>query len=162
MAEFPAAYLITFRTYGSWLHGDERGSVAFRRNEFGTPKIAPNPTRVALNRLSMRWPQQSLDTPARTIVNQTIREVCEHRGWQLHALAIRTEHIHVVVSAELPPERLLRDFKAWCTRRMRDAGLLPPEQKLWSHHGSTVYLWDERAIADAWVYVEHGQGEPLP
>jgi len=23
----PLAYLITFRSYGTWLHGDERGSV---------------------------------------------------------------------------------------------------------------------------------------
>jgi hypothetical protein len=25
--EFPLAYFISFRTYGTWLHGDERGSV---------------------------------------------------------------------------------------------------------------------------------------
>src|SRR5256886_8163861 len=28
--EFPLVYLITFRCYGTWLHGDERGS--YRRN----------------------------------------------------------------------------------------------------------------------------------
>ncbi len=32
----PLAYLITFRTYGTWLHGDERGSVDKNHNKFGT------------------------------------------------------------------------------------------------------------------------------
>jgi hypothetical protein len=29
----PLAYLITFRCYGTWLHGDERGSVDRFRNQ---------------------------------------------------------------------------------------------------------------------------------
>ena len=33
----PLAYLITFRTYGTWLHGDARGSVDREHNVFGTP-----------------------------------------------------------------------------------------------------------------------------
>ncbi len=37
------AFLITFRCYGTWLHGDERGSVDRRYyNRLGTPKITPN------------------------------------------------------------------------------------------------------------------------
>jgi hypothetical protein len=42
---FPLAYLLTFRTYGTWLHGDERTSV--RRdgwNRFGHPRYKENPT----------------------------------------------------------------------------------------------------------------------
>ena len=41
--EFPLAYLITFRTYGTWLHGDERGSIGRTGNaRLGTVKIDPN------------------------------------------------------------------------------------------------------------------------
>ena len=40
--EFPLAYLITFRCYGTWLHGDERGSMDRTHNVFGAPKIAAN------------------------------------------------------------------------------------------------------------------------
>lgn len=37
------AYLITLRCYGTWLRGDERGSVDRRYyNRFGTSKIAPD------------------------------------------------------------------------------------------------------------------------
>jgi hypothetical protein len=47
MAEYrnehiPLAYLITFRAYGTWLHGDKRGSVNRFHNRFGTPFIAPS------------------------------------------------------------------------------------------------------------------------
>jgi hypothetical protein len=47
MAEYrdehiPLAYLITFRAYGTWLHGDKRGSVNRFHNRFGTSLIAPN------------------------------------------------------------------------------------------------------------------------
>jgi hypothetical protein len=39
---FPLAYLITLRTFGTWLHGDERGSVGRKRNVYGRREIAPN------------------------------------------------------------------------------------------------------------------------
>ena len=38
------AYLITFRCYGTWLHGDERGSVDRKHfNRYGAKRIQPNP-----------------------------------------------------------------------------------------------------------------------
>ena len=40
---YPLAYLITFRCYGTWLHGEERGSID-RRNyhKYGTPDMPAN------------------------------------------------------------------------------------------------------------------------
>src|SRR6266446_2234497 len=40
--EIPLAYLITFRCYGTWLHGDERGSMDRKRNKYGAARIQPN------------------------------------------------------------------------------------------------------------------------
>ncbi len=36
--EFPLAYLISFRCYGTWVHGDTRRSVDRKQNAYGTPK----------------------------------------------------------------------------------------------------------------------------
>ncbi|MGH9840991.1 MAG: hypothetical protein ACREEM_19730 [Blastocatellia bacterium] len=36
-SRIPLAYLITFRCYGTWLHGDERGSVDRDHNIYRTP-----------------------------------------------------------------------------------------------------------------------------
>jgi hypothetical protein len=40
--DVPLAYLITFRTYGTWLPGDERGSIDRFHNVFRSPRVAPN------------------------------------------------------------------------------------------------------------------------
>jgi hypothetical protein len=40
--DIPLAYLITFRCYGTWLHGDERGSIDRFHNRYKSPYIAPN------------------------------------------------------------------------------------------------------------------------
>ena len=38
----PCAYIITCRTYGTWLHGDSRTSVDRKHNVFLMPKIKAN------------------------------------------------------------------------------------------------------------------------
>jgi len=43
---WPLAYLITFRCYGTWLHGEERGSIDRKNyNRYGTADMPAN-TRV--------------------------------------------------------------------------------------------------------------------
>jgi hypothetical protein len=46
----PLAYLITFRCYGTWLHGDARGSVDPTHNVYGALKIAANQALENANR----------------------------------------------------------------------------------------------------------------
>ena len=43
--EIPLALLITFRCYGTWLHGDLRGSVDRDHNVYGTQRIGHEPPR---------------------------------------------------------------------------------------------------------------------
>ena len=38
----PLAYFISFRTYGTWLHGDKRGSIDCIHNRYRSPYIPPN------------------------------------------------------------------------------------------------------------------------
>jgi len=40
--EVPLAYLISFRTARSWLHGDKRGSIDRFHNGYGSPYLPPN------------------------------------------------------------------------------------------------------------------------
>ena len=42
----PVGFLISFRCFGTWLHGDIRGSVEGFHNVYGTPKLGPEPARV--------------------------------------------------------------------------------------------------------------------
>lgn len=153
MLSDPYGHLITFRTYGSWLHGDERGSVDRDHRCFGGNFVAPN---GAFERESARVMRQipfQLDSFARECVEQSIAEVCRHRVWTLHAVNARTEHVHLVVSAPLAPEPILNSVKSWCTRHLRKRQLIASDFKPWSHHGSTVYLWNAESLNDAIRYV---------
>ena len=60
MISFPLAYLITFRCYGTWLHGDVRGSMDSKHHVYGAPKIAANQpfensNRNTSNMLPLSW-----------------------------------------------------------------------------------------------------------
>jgi len=66
------------------------------------------------------------ETKVRTL--EAILGVCKHRGWIAHAVHVRRTHVHAVVSGDLPPEKMLADFKAYATglfdppaQRTRDA-----------------------------------------
>ncbi len=158
----PLGYLITFPTYGTWLHGDERGSVDRNHNIPGTPLLDPAPARQRGEAERLKHGPVLLDAPHRTVVHQAIVDVVQHRGWTLQALNVRTNHVHVVVSADQTPERVMNVLKSWATRRMVEAGVLPAGQKAWARHGSTRYLWKPDQVEGACCYVVERQGEDLP
>jgi REP element-mobilizing transposase RayT len=157
----PVAYLITFHTYGTWLHGNVQGSVDRRHKQFGEATVRPSMARQKAAQLRTKQQPLLLDGSQRTVVEQTIREVCARRWWSISALHVRTNHVHLVVSADKMPERVLGDLKAWSTRRLREAALISPDSLVWSHHGSTRYLWDEPSAVAAIDYVVNQQGNPL-
>lgn len=106
--EFPLAYLITFRTFGTWLHGDERGSMdRHGKNIYGTQRIAPNSKLQSRMRENSAAVQFMLDGPKRSIVDTAIRNVCDVRNYKLIAINIRTNHGHAVVSAQVKPEAII-------------------------------------------------------
>ena len=102
-----------------------------------------------------------LDARRRALVLATIREVCEYRGWTLFAAHVRTVHVHAVVQAAVPPEKVLKDWKRYASRKLNEAGLGTPDRKRWTRHGSTRYLWKEEELTLAVHYVLHEQGEAM-
>lgn len=157
---FPIAYLLTFRTYGTWLHGDVRGSHQRGRGErTGTIKIDPN---VPLNEKmasGMKQPAIAFNYARRKIVENAIIEVCEHRSYTLRALNVRSNHVHSVVSRAVKPEKIVNDFKAYSTRRLREQGEFTSLEKVWSRGASTKYLWKPKNVEAAVEYVLYSQGD---
>jgi REP element-mobilizing transposase RayT len=157
----PLAYLLTWTLKGMRLHGDRRGSVDPQHNVFGEPLLGADPVRAAIESRQLKLTLKSLDARAREVVATTLQEVAARRGWTLVAHAARPTHIHVVVSAPGErPERVMSDFKAWATRRLREAGLIRRDARPWARHGSTRYLWKEQHVAAADAYVDEGQDVP--
>lgn len=161
----PVAFLITFRCYGTWLHGDERGSVGRRgTNRYGTPRIVPSEALPETERSSLTDPPYELGVQERKIVEYAIREVCGFRSYHLFVVNVRTNHAHVVVGNDgnIKVERMMNSFKAYSTRALREAGLVGDTRKVWSRHGSTRYLWNDEHLAAAVDYVLNGQGGEPP
>jgi len=160
----PLAYFLTWTTYGTWLPGDERGWVE-KPGQFR----APDAERQESARRRMTESALTLDAERRHIVEDTIADHCRIRGWHLHAVNARTQHIHVVVSAPgRDPEDVMDQFKAWCTRKLkqrersRQSAGKKLRQNWWTQRGSKRRLNDEDELEAAVLYVREGQGEPTP
>ena len=111
----PVAFLLTWTTYGTWLPGDERG-WSDHRHGFQLP----DPILELEARARMTEDVCLLDDEQRRIVENTIRDHCQKRGWNLHAVNCRTNHVHVVVSSDRDPEEVRDQFKAWGTRKLNE------------------------------------------
>jgi REP element-mobilizing transposase RayT len=154
-------YLLTFACYGTRLHGRESGSVDRKHHVPGTPTLEPDPVRVAAEQERMVQAPYELDQPRRELVLQSLRETCACRSWRLLTAHVRSNHVHAVVDAEDPPEKVLNAFKAHASRKLNQNALDCADRRRWSRHGSTRYLWKREQIEDAVCYVADAQGESM-
>ena len=159
----PLAYFLTWTCYGTRLHGDPRGTVDRWHNTYGESMLATDHRRrESIDERLVHGPYH-LGDRERAIVEAVIREHIVRRKWSLHAINVRTTHVHVVVSAgKYTPELAMDQLKGWGTRRLRDAGLLGPAAPAWTAHGSTVYVWNEEQLFEVVNYVQNCQGDDLP
>ena len=153
--------LITFTCYGCHLHGDKSGSVDREHKPPGSPALDADPARIAAENERMDQPPYHLDHVRRVAVLEAIQEVCSHRRWNLLAAHVRTNHVHTVVEAEVPPEQAMHDFKAYASRRLNRLALDQPGRKRWTRHGSTRWLWKPEQVSAAIQYVVSEQGAAM-
>ena len=156
------AYLITFRCYGTWLHGDERGSIDRVRNQYKTPYISPNEKWYQYNAERLKHDPVGLDSRQRDCTEQAIKETCKFRDWFLRAINVRTNHVHVVVTAPVKPEKVCEQLKAWASRRLSERlGLVGDgkdgKKKWWTEKGDIEFVWDDDGLARVVDYVVNRQ-----
>ena len=148
----PLAYFLTWVTYGTWLPGDGRGWVEYR--EGWQP---PDPILELEARARMAEDACILNPAQRRTVELLIAETCRIRGWVLHAVNCRSNHVHVVVSSGVhDPTKIRTDLKAWATRALKNA-YDPDRANWWAERGSIRYLNDEVSLEAAIFYVREGQ-----
>ncbi len=148
------AYFSTWTTYGTWLPGDERGWFAP-----GQGLADPDALRRWMASLCMAETSVSLDLSRRSLVQAVIADHCRLRGWSLHAVNCRTNHVHVVVFAPGEPiARPREQFKSWTTRKLKAD--CPSRHNWWTERGWDAYLDNDRALHDAVAYVLEGQDQP--
>ena len=155
MRKIPLAYFITFTCYGTWLHGDDRGSVDNEHNVFDTPFVEANTAKHDAMRKKMKEPPLVLTEEQRVLIAAVTAEVCAFRNWILHEHNVRSNHVHVVVSGDADPDKIMKDFKAYATRRLCESGELERIRTVWTEGGSTRYLWTEPSLSAAMEYVRN-------
>ena len=81
----PIAYLITFRCYGTWLHGAVQGSIDRKHyNRFGTPDMPPNRKILDDKRRELKNRAVRLNKRQGEAVEIAIGEVCACRKYALY------------------------------------------------------------------------------
>jgi len=128
-------------------------------HQYGGPKIEPRKQLNQAETAELKHPPFVMTDAQRAAVETAMREVCDHRGYQLLAVNARTNHVHSVVAAGCRPEAVMNALKAYATRQLRRAGLLANGVRPWSRHGSSPYLWTSDQVARAMDYVLNGQDD---
>lgn len=157
----PLAYFLTFTCYGTHLHGSAKGSFSKTQNGFGSPSLLPSQPWERYRRHQLKELPFSLEKDGQAAVLQSILKAAQKRAWYLYAVHIRVTHIHIVVRANAPAERVLAYFKSYATQALGELTTIQPRKQYWTHHGSTRYLWDFQSLAAAEDYVLNHQGIKL-
>lgn len=159
-------WLLTWTTYGSWLPGDRRGFVGRIRQEdgsrvihnvSGTPIDRDMPALQQAMRRSMKGKPIRLILEQATVVLTQFQETAVYRGWQLLAVAVMANHLHLVtgVVGDPAPERILHSFKSYASRALNKQWRRPVNGTWWTSSGSKRKLPDDRAVKRAVRYVRN-------
>jgi REP element-mobilizing transposase RayT len=140
-------WFLTWRTYGTWLPGDERGFIGAVRDDQGNQVINNIPGQP-VNRGNVRLesyaasrlkgPPILLTSEHAVELEQQFYETAQYRGWSVLGLAILINHVHLVVLVEGDPDgsAILRDFKSFASRRLNARFGKPASGSWWSESGS--------------------------
>lgn len=120
-------WFLTWRTYGTWLPGDE-GFVGYYRvpvgprridNVIGEVATGVKPALANYARLQLVAGPVFLTRPQAEVVLAQLHETAAYRRWTLDAVAILPNHVHLVlgVVGDPTPTSLLRDSRAIAAAR---------------------------------------------
>ena len=142
----PITLFITWTTYGSWMPGDSRG---WRHWKKGAQQ--PQPRLEAWCKNQMKEKAVFLDEDHRKIVDDVIYKHSSIRGWKLHAVSVRSNHAHVVVTV-IPKignqkfreadgiKRVRDELKANGTRVLRRCNKPITNEKVWTKGGDIEFI----------------------
>jgi hypothetical protein len=151
----PLAFFLTWTTYGSWLPGDDRGWSDDR----GVLR-EPSFRLMSSARRRLTGSAVSLTLMQRERVVETITRHCQHRQWKLFAVACRSQHVHVVVSAvAYQPVVVSQQLKMWAARALATGGT--PAGGIWTRGCSRRRIYDERSLHAVVQYVAECQDRPI-
>ena len=159
----PITLFITWTAYGSWLPGDARGWMNWKKGE-----QQPQPVLEEWCKVRMKEKPVLLNPDHRDAVENIVREHAEHRGWGLHAVSARSNHVHVAVT--LVPKtgnqnyrvadgikRVRDQFKANATRVLRQGENPIQNEKVWTKGGDIQFIDSDEDLEQVVIYILEAQ-----
>ena len=148
----PSTYFITWTTYGTWLPGDSRG---WRKTKAG--EQPPQPLLEDWCRDRMTEESVMLNGDQRKKVEDVCHRHAEIRGWMLHALSVRSNHVHLAVTADADPKKVRDQFKANATRVLRLPSATLDKKKIWTKGGDIEIVDGEDSLEQVAQYITEAQ-----
>ncbi len=149
----PLAFFITWTVYGTFLQGDVRFWRKRRKGE-----QLPQPRLAEWRRERLKHSIELLDDEQRFSTMGEIERLSEFRGWKLWSRDVRTNHVHVVVTATGYAGSKVRDqLKANCTRVLREQWPKFVDRPVWSVGGDWQCINSEKDLERAILYVSEAQ-----
>ena len=159
----PVTLFITWTTYGSWLPGDVRGWKKWKQGE-----QQPQPVLEDWCKERMKEKAVLLDERHRESVEDVIRKHSQIRGWELHAVSVRSNHVHIVVTV-VPKtgnndyrvadsiKRVRDELKANATRVVRRCENPVTNAKVWTKGGDIQFIDTDDDLEQVVIYVWEAQ-----
>ncbi|MEX0819835.1 MAG: transposase [Pirellulaceae bacterium] len=160
----PITLFITWTTYGTWLPGDSRG---WRKWKAGDQQ--PQPLLEDWCRDQMKDKPLFLNESQRAEVEKVIRKHANIRGWELHAVSARSNHVHVAVTVvpkvsgkalaagSSAVKRVRDQFKANGTTALRRMTEPVTHEKVWTKGGDIEFIDTDDDLEQVVIYITEAQ-----
>jgi REP element-mobilizing transposase RayT len=139
------AYMVTWTTYGTWLQGDDRKYVKDGQI------LPPNESLAAANMRALTKESVRLSFNERQIVEEAIRQQAIRFDQQIYALAVCTNHVHLV--AEYIPRPIgvvVQRYKKCAVHALRGIGI---KGRVWTSGFDKRYCFDRDTVQRKINYV---------
>ena len=145
-------YMVTWTAYGSWLQGDRRKYV--KNGQI----LDPNPSLERKNKENMKYPKVSLNAPQREIIEKAIIEESAELNQKIYAIAVRTNHIHLVTDCNfISAASAVSHYKNAARLAVESNGFVG---RLWTKGFSVRYCFDEDQLNKVIQYVNRHNQKP--
>ena len=159
----PITLFITWTAYGSWLPGDARGWKKWKCGEQQPQPVLEDWCRGRMNEKAVLLGERHRKT-----VEDVIREHSQIRSWELHAVSVRSNHVHVVVTVAPKTgnndyraadgiKRVRDELKANATRVLRRCENPIQNEKVWTKGGDIEFIDTDDDLEQVVIYISEAQ-----
>ncbi len=139
------AYMVTWTTYGTRLQGDKRKYVKDGQI------LLPNEELAEANAQSLTKDPVRFDRGQRRIVGDAIRQKAVQFNQQIYALAVRSNHVHLLVKyIPKPIELVVQHYKSCAFMALRKIGIAG---QIWTKGFNKRYCFNEATLQKKIEYV---------